>query len=40
MGNSKGKLSKQVDKKAREIFCLIDKDNSGSIDKKETMTFW
>ena len=40
MGNSKGKLSKEVEKKATNIFHLIDKDHSGSIDQKETMAFW
>ena len=40
MGNTKGKLSKQVEKKAKDIFYLIDKDKSGEIDKQETMNFW
>ena len=40
MGNTKGKLSKDIEKKALMVFQLIDKNNSGEIEKKEALTFW
>ena len=40
MGNKQVKLSPELENQVKYVFNLIDKDQSGEIDKKETMEFW
>lgn len=40
MGNKQSKLSPEAAKLAEQIFRTMDLDNSGSIDKQETLKFW
>ena len=40
MGNTKAKLSPQLEKRVKDIFEKIDTDHSGAIDKEETLKYW
>ena len=40
MGNKQVKLTSELENQAMYVFNLIDKDQSGEIDQKETMEFW
>ena len=40
MGNTKAKLSPELEKRVRDIFEKIDADHSGTIDKEETLKYW
>lgn len=40
MGNKNAKLSPKAAKVAEEVFRMMDVDNSGTIDREETLKFW